>query len=189
MKRNSLLTITLSLAGALSLATASAQSASNSGLTDLATFEDKMVTDLQGNTIGDVEEILVDSRSGRVRYIVVEVDKAWNWNDPQVAVPFGAFQIEQMGDIDVSLKLDTTKERLAESPKFQEGDAQRLSDRTQSEPYYTFWSVVWYDDAETSSDTSSNASPSASPMASPAASPSASPMASPSPNPTSTPTE
>jgi sporulation protein YlmC with PRC-barrel domain len=118
------------------------------GLLRASALDGKNVTDTQGNNIGEIKRVLIDPTNGRVRYMVVEVDKAWNWNDPEVAVPFQSYQIKRSGDQDVKVTLDATKEKLEKAPKFKEGDADRIYDQSAAEPIYSYWSVIWFEDEQ-----------------------------------------
>lgn len=136
------------------------------GLLRASTLNGKNVTDAQGNNLGEIKRVLIDPTSGRVRYVVLEVDKAWNWNDPEVAVPFQAYQIKRSGDDDVKVTLEATKEKLEKAPKFKEGDADRIYDRAAAEPIHTYWSVLWFEDEQPSKSTAgSQAKQSAPPAA------------------------
>lgn len=159
-------------------ATRSSQKAE--GLLSAFALKGKQVENMQGERLGDIQRLLIDHNSGRVRYAVVEVDKAWNWNDPEIAVPFGALQINRQNENDVHVKLDATKEKLQNAPKFKQGDADRIFRAETAQPIYSFWSVTWFDDDQPAnlgsdkegSQPSAGSSPSpARPMSSPGSTP------------------
>lgn len=121
---------------------------SNRGLIDISNILDKSVKGLNGDNLGDIDQLLVDPNTGRIRYAVIEVDKAWNWNEPKVAVPFQALQVTHKGNNNVQFTLDATKEKLEKAPKFRVGDAERLYSREASQPIYSYWAILWYDDSQ-----------------------------------------
>lgn len=49
------------------------------------------VRDSHGGDIGRVDDMVVDLRDGRLEYVVVDFDRAWNPNDKRVALPMSAF--------------------------------------------------------------------------------------------------
>ena len=158
-------------------AEANRASQGSEGLLTASSLKGKPVDNLQGDRLGDIQRILIDPQNGRVRFAVIQVDKAWNWNDPEIAVPFTALQIDRQNENEVKVKLDATKDKLQNAPKFKQGDADRIFRADAGEPIYTFWSVTWFDDAQTTGNRSSQTggqapaagpSPSPAPMSSPA---------------------
>jgi sporulation protein YlmC with PRC-barrel domain len=128
--------------------TDSAQSGSSnqSSLIDTASLVGQEVRNPQGQSLGHIEKLLTDPASGRIRYAVIQVDKTWNWNDPRAEVPFQALQIQTDNNGKANVVLDSTRDKLEKAPKFQNQDQNRFSQREASEPLYSYWAVVWYDD-------------------------------------------
>ena len=122
-------------------------------LVDAAKLDGTEVYDFHGTKLGDIQQILIDPNAGRIRYGVLQVDKSWNWNDPEVAVPWGSFVVKRGGDNSVKLSLDANKEKLEKAPRFKSGDADRLYGRDASQPIYTYWSIIWMDDPQRSDST------------------------------------
>ena len=117
------------------------------GLVDASKLDDHDVWDFHGNKLGHMQHVLVDPKSGRIRYGVLEVDKSWNWSDPTVAIPWGSFAVKQDDGDKMTLSIDATKEKLEKAPKFKDGDADRLYDKTAGEPVYTYWGIYWVEDS------------------------------------------
>ena len=168
MKLHTLTTITCAFA--LFCGTALAQN-----LIDASTLDGKKVTNPQGEDLANISQLLVDPQSGQVRYAVLELNKLWKINDPEVAVPFGALKITgKPSDANFKVTLDATKEKLSNAPKHKIGEADRLYTKDASAPIYSYWSIVWFepvpastpaksgDNAKKSSGTSSGASDSTS---------------------------
>ncbi len=118
-------------------------------LVDASKLDGTAVYDFHGNQLGDLQKVLVDPKSGRIRYGILEVNKSWNWDDPTVAVPWGSFAVKKGDDKMPNLSIDATKEKLEKAPKFKEGDADRLYGRQASAPIYSYWSIVWWDEPMT----------------------------------------
>ncbi len=128
-------------------------------LIDASKLDGTAVYDFHGTKLGDIQQVLIDPQSGRIRYGVVEVDKTWNWNDPQIAVPWGAFVVKKGDDKKPKLSIDATKDKLEKAPKYKVGDADRLFEKQASAPVYSYWSIYWWDEpmpASTDKSSSSN---------------------------------
>lgn len=136
-------------------------------LVDASKLDGREVWDFHGNKLGHLQQVLVDPQSGRVRYGILEVDKSWSWADPTVAVPWGSFSVKNGDDQKPVLSIDATKEKLQNAPKFKDGDADRLYDKTAGEPIYTYWGIYWFEETDpaknqqkdTSADTTPNQDP------------------------------
>jgi sporulation protein YlmC with PRC-barrel domain len=70
------------------------------------------------DTIGEVNDLVIDSDSGMVRYAAVSVGGFLGIADKLVAVPWKSFRHEKDADGNTYLTLDTTKEKLEKAPGF-----------------------------------------------------------------------
>jgi sporulation protein YlmC with PRC-barrel domain len=131
-------------AAALGLA-CTAWAADKGPLLNAAKLDGTKVFDSQGKQIGKLDDVLVEPASGIIRYGVVQVDKTWNLNDPEIAVPWTAFTVNKPGDIDMSFSLDATKEKLESAPRYKDSDADRIFSRDASKPIYDYWSIYWFE--------------------------------------------
>lgn len=131
--------------------TTNTQTPDNQWLVDTSKLDGTEVYDFHGSKLGEIQQVLVDPKSGRIRYGVMEVDKAWNWNDPMVAIPWGSFTVKKANDKTPTLSLDSTKEKLEKAPKYKVGDAGSLYRKEAGEPIYTYWGIYWFDDPSDSS--------------------------------------
>jgi sporulation protein YlmC with PRC-barrel domain len=133
-------------------------------LFDSSLIENKKVMDQDGKDMGKLERLLIDSDSGRVRFIIVQVDKEWSLNDPEVIIPWGTLQISRIGDKDYALKIDATRDKLMNAPRFDKKLVHQLTTREAGQPIYTYWGATWHDDV-TMAKTGNPAAPSATPAA------------------------
>jgi sporulation protein YlmC with PRC-barrel domain len=131
------------------------------------------VRNLQNEDIGDIDEVLIDSSSGKVRYVVLGVGGFLGLGETHVAVPWEAVRVTHEGNT-ARYVVDASKERLEKAPRLEGRKFDRLYVRESAEPTYTYWGVTWYDVAPATG---------ASPGASPAAKTSPSPGARTSPSP------
>ncbi|MBA2721592.1 MAG: PRC-barrel domain-containing protein [Methylibium sp.] len=52
----------------------------------------KDINDRNGKDVGEVEDLVVNLGSGKIRYAIVEFDKSWSLNDKLLAVPMQALR-------------------------------------------------------------------------------------------------
>lgn len=124
-------------------------------LVDAARLDGQQVNNLQGQKLGEIKQVLLDPKSGQARYAVLQVDKEWSLNNPEIAVPFGAFRVSvNPNNNDVVVQLDATKEKLQKAPGHKVGEADRLFSPQESKPIYSYWMITWVDLPSSSEKTS-----------------------------------
>src|SRR3954469_14122015 len=82
------------------------------------------VSEIQGSTvrnrqreeIGDIDEVLIEPDSGRVRFAILSVGGFLGLGSTRVAVPWSAFEISRQGGT-ITYVLDATRERLEKAPR------------------------------------------------------------------------
>ena len=100
------------------------------------------VKNLQGQDLGEIEEVLLDPDTGQVKFAVLEVGGFLGLGSTRVAVPLSAFQITKEGD-NSKWVLDADKEKLKSAPKVEGKNYQRLYTRSEAEPIFVYWKVTW----------------------------------------------
>ncbi|MDZ4656987.1 MAG: PRC-barrel domain-containing protein [Bythopirellula sp.] len=70
------------------------------------------------DTIGEVNDLVLDGENGTIRYAAVSVGGFLGIGDTMVAVPWKAFECRKDADGNSYLSLDTTKEKLEKAPGF-----------------------------------------------------------------------
>jgi len=114
-------------------------------LFDSSVIENKKITDSSGKNLGKLERLLIDSKSGQVRFAVVQVDKEWSLNDPEVIIPWRTLQISGAAEKDLALKIDADRDKLMNAPHFDKMLVHQLNTREAGQPIYTYWGVTWED--------------------------------------------
>jgi sporulation protein YlmC with PRC-barrel domain len=99
------------------------------------------VKNLQGEDLGEVEDVLVDPETGQVKFAILEVGGFLGLGSTKVAVPWGAFQLSQEGN-KPRWVLDADKQKLKNAPKVEGKNYQRLYTKTGSEPILVYWKVT-----------------------------------------------
>lgn len=70
------------------------------------------------DTIGEVDDLVLDAENGTIRYAAVSVGGFLGIGDKMVAVPWKAFECRKDEDGNSYLSLNTTKEKLEKAPGF-----------------------------------------------------------------------
>ncbi|HVL56027.1 MAG TPA: PRC-barrel domain-containing protein [Burkholderiaceae bacterium] len=76
---------------------------------------DADIKDRDGRDIGDVEDLVINLRTGQIEYAVVEFDRKWAQTDKLIVVPLNAFRRGQERD---EFVLTADRERLRDAPAF-----------------------------------------------------------------------
>lgn len=69
-----------------------------------------------GDSVGEVEDLVVNMADRQVKFVVMEFDRAWNMNDKLVALPIDAFRPQRDDD---DLVIDRSREQLQNAPTFE----------------------------------------------------------------------
>jgi sporulation protein YlmC with PRC-barrel domain len=80
-----------------------------------SSFEGEAVINHQGETLGEIEEIMLDVRSGRIAYVVLAVGGLLGIGEKYFAIPWQALTLDTDRKCFV---LDADKDRLKEAPGF-----------------------------------------------------------------------
>lgn len=80
----------------------------------------KNVDDRQGKNAGEIEDLVVNLSTEKIRYVVLDFDKAWSPDDKLVTLPMGVLNFPQRKDRD--LVLDVTRDQINTARGFDEGN-------------------------------------------------------------------
>jgi sporulation protein YlmC with PRC-barrel domain len=127
-------------------------------LLDGSVISDAKITDKQGNHLGKIERLLFDKESGMVRFAVLQVDKAWSLNNPEVIVPFKVLEINREDARKYTITVDTDKDKLQQAPKFEEPLLNQLTTSAGAEAIYQHWGMSSSEVQSSSSSTVSSPS-------------------------------
>ncbi|WP_269532162.1 PRC-barrel domain-containing protein [Chitinimonas sp. BJYL2] len=94
------------------------------------------VVNLKDEHIGDIKEIVIDPRSGRVAYAVVSFGGFFSLGEKLFAVPFNAFKRSEKGDDYV---LDATKESMKDAPGFNTDSWPTMADEKWNRDVHQFY--------------------------------------------------
>jgi len=94
------------------------------------------VVNPQGDNLGDVKEVVIDPRSGRVAYAVVSFGGFLGMGEKLFAIPFSAFAYNAVKNEYV---LDVSKERLKAAPGFDADHWPSMSDEKWNRDVYKYY--------------------------------------------------
>jgi sporulation protein YlmC with PRC-barrel domain len=139
----SLVLIVLGAGGSVAWAAAAKNPATNyPSLVGATDIKGTNVKNMQGQDLGQIEDVLIDPDTGQVRFVILEVGGFLGLGSTRVAVPLSAFQITKEGN-KPKWVLDADKEKLKNAPKVEGKNYQRLYTKTEAEPIFVYWKIDW----------------------------------------------
>ena len=104
------------------------------------------VVDPKGNTLGDIKEIVIDPRTGRVAYAVVSFGGFLSLGEKLFAIPFSAFEYKvTKSDLVASeYVLNISRERLQAAPGFDADHWPLMRDEKWHRDLHTYYDRLPY---------------------------------------------
>jgi sporulation protein YlmC with PRC-barrel domain len=106
-----------------------------------SSFEGETVMNPHGETLGEIEEIMLDVRSGRIAYAVMSAGGFLGIGEKYFAVPWSAFTMDTDRK---ALLLDVDKERLLNAPGFDKEHWPAMADHTWAGQVHSYYGVRGY---------------------------------------------
>ena len=94
------------------------------------------VVNPKGDSLGDVKEVVIDPRTGRVAYVVVSFGGFLSMGEKLFAIPFSALVFKVTKNEYV---LDVSKERLKAAPGFDPDHWPKMSDEKWNRDVYKYY--------------------------------------------------
>jgi len=94
------------------------------------------VVNPKGDSLGDVKEVVIDPRTGRVAYAVVSFGGFLSMGEKLFAIPFSAFEYNVTKNEYV---LDVSKERLKAAPGFDPDHWPKMSEEKWNRDVYKYY--------------------------------------------------
>lgn len=104
-----------------------------------STFTGANVKNPQGETLGDIKDMVIDRASGRVAYAVVSFGGFLGMGEKLFAVPWSAFAQPDTSKDTFVLAMD--KERLKNAPGFDHNNWPQMASREWVTTLYTYYNV------------------------------------------------
>lgn len=99
------------------------------------------VYNLQGEDIGDIKEIMLDMRSGRVSYAVLSFEAFFSRGEKLFAVPWNALALDTENK---RFTLNVDKDRLKSAPGFDKSHWPDMADQTWQKEIRTYYGSPEY---------------------------------------------
>jgi sporulation protein YlmC with PRC-barrel domain len=99
------------------------------------------VVNLKADSLGDVKEVVIDPRTGRVAYAVVSFGGFLGMGEKLFAIPFCSFKYDITKNEYV---LDVSKERLKAAPGFDSDHWPSMSDEKWNRDVYKYYERTPY---------------------------------------------
>ena len=106
-----------------------------------SSFEGETVVNPQGETLGEIEEIMLDVRGGRIAYAVLSVGGLLGIGEKYFAVPWHAITMDTDNKRFI---LDVDKERLKNAPGFDRDHWPSMADRRWAGDVHTYYGARPY---------------------------------------------
>ncbi len=100
------------------------------------------VKNTDGEHLGDIKEIMIDTETGRVAYAVLGFGGAFGVGDKLFALPWTALRSHLTEPS--SFVLNTTKERLKDAPGFDKSNWPDFADRKWGGSIYDYYQIKPY---------------------------------------------
>ena len=94
------------------------------------------VVNPKGDNLGDIKEVVIDPRTGKVAYAVVSFGGFLTMGEKLFAIPFSAFEYDQAENEYV---LDVSKERLEAAPGFDADNWPSMADEKWNRDVYKYY--------------------------------------------------
>jgi sporulation protein YlmC with PRC-barrel domain len=94
-----------------------------------------------GENLGEIQEIMIDTRSGRVAYAVLSFGGFLGMGDKLFAIPWEALQLDPEGKCFV---MDIDKEKLKKAPGFDKGRWPSMAQLDWANEIHTYYGVRPY---------------------------------------------
>ena len=96
------------------------------------------VVNLRGESLGEIQDLMIDPQSGRVIYAVLDFGGFLGIGDKLFAVPLQAFTIDRTNEW---FTLDVNKERLENAPGFDKSNWPSTANNTFLDTVYSYYNV------------------------------------------------
>jgi sporulation protein YlmC with PRC-barrel domain len=96
----------------------------------------KSVVNPKGDSLGEIKEVVIDPRTGKVAYVVVSLVRSFVMGEKLFAIPFTAFEYNVTKNEYV---LDISKERLVAAPGFDPDHWPLMTDEKWHRDVYTYY--------------------------------------------------
>ena len=106
-----------------------------------SSFEGEKVVNAQGETLGEIEAIMLDVRRGRIAYAVLAVGGLLGIGEKFFAIPWRSLTLDTDNK---QFILDVDKDRLKNAPGFDKEHWPSMADHSWANEVHTYYGTVAY---------------------------------------------
>jgi hypothetical protein len=114
------------------------------GLMGADTLMGNDVYNKQGDDLGDIQEIMLDMRNGRISYAVLSFGGFLGMGDKLFAVPWGALRLDTENK---RFELNVEKDRLESAPGFDKDHWPDMADQSWAQQIHDYYGTKPYSDS------------------------------------------
>lgn len=111
-------------------------------LVSSSSLQSNAVKNAEGDSLGDIKDIMIDVRDGSISYVVLSFGGLLGMGKKYFAVPWQAFKLDQ---VEKCFRLDISKDRLKDAPGFDHDAWPDMADQTWSKSIHTYYSTRPYE--------------------------------------------
>lgn len=104
-------------------------------------LEDNDVVNTEGQSLGNIEDFMIDLDNGRVSYAVLSFGGFLGVGDKLFAIPWDSLHVDTTNERFV---LDVPKEKLENAPGFDKSNWPNMADRAWGQKIYKYYDVQPY---------------------------------------------
>jgi sporulation protein YlmC with PRC-barrel domain len=100
----------------------------------------------KGDSLGDIKEVVIDPRTGKVAYAVVSFGGFLSLGEKLFAIPFGAFEynVTKSDLVESEYVLNVSRERLEKAPGFDSAHWPLMSDEKWHRAIHSYYERLPY---------------------------------------------
>lgn len=111
------------------------------GLLSADSISDTKVYNLEGDKLGEIEELMINLSNGRVEYAVLEFHHGFlNMGEKLFAIPFQALQFDTQ---DEKIILNVSKDKLKNAPGFDKDNWPNFADQSFNTQVYSYYGYTY----------------------------------------------
>ena len=99
-------------------------------------FKNRSVENTNGDTLGDVHDVVLDLKSGEIAYLVLASGGFLGIGEKHLPIPFEALQYDSRRD---TFLMDVPKDKFENAPHFDSKDGQKRIDNHFVQDVYSYY--------------------------------------------------
>lgn len=114
------------------------------------------VVNRQNEDLGDIEDVVIDVQSGKIRYAAISVGGFLGIGDKLIAVPWKSLNIQRTGDDDYQVVFNIDEARLRSAPGFNQDNWPDFANEQFGRQTHQFYGVEYEEETTSATGTRSS---------------------------------